>query len=110
MMRGLGFGVAGAGVAGMAVFGIAGAVAESKYTALEKECGGARCADQRYGSVVDTGRTLDTVATTGLVAGVAGMVIGGALILIGAPSKAPSAAAALKVSPRGPGFGLSGTF
>ena len=75
-------------------------LAQSKFSTLEQECGGVRCVDPRYGSVVDSGRTLDTLSTVGLAVGVAGLVSGGLMIGLGGPSTAP-ARAAISVSPAG---------
>ena len=99
-VRVAGFVVAGVGLMGAVVLAVAAPLAQSKFSTLEQECGGVRCVDPRYGSVVDSGRTLDTLSTVGLAVGVAGLVSGGLMIGLGGPSTAP-ARAAISVSPAG---------
>lgn len=99
-VRGAGFVVAGVGVVGVVVLAVTAPLAQSKFSTLEQECGGVRCVDTKYGSVVDGGRTLDTLSTVGLVVGVTGLVSGGLMIGLGGPKAAP-ARAALSVSPTG---------
>lgn len=118
-VRTAGFVVAGLGVAGMAVFGVTGMMARSRFATLEEECGGARCTDPKYGDVIDSGKTLTSVANIGLIAGAAGLAGGGLMILLGGPSDAsrkkagahgPWSGAALTVSPGGAAFVYSATF
>jgi hypothetical protein len=118
-VRTAGFVVAGLGVAGMAVFGVTGMMARSRFATLETECGGERCADPKYGDVIDSGRMLTTVANIGLIAGAAGLAGGGLMILLGGPSDAspkkagaqgPAGGAALRVSPGGAALVYSATF
>lgn len=114
-VRTAGFVIAGLGVAGMAVFGVTGMMARSRFTTLEEECGGARCTDPKYADVVDSGMTLTTVANIGLIAGAAGIVGGGLMILLGGPSE-PAKAARSGPSraglspPEGPSLGAALTF
>lgn len=105
-----GFALGGLGVAGMVVFGAAGAAANSKFAAVEKECGGARCSDPIYGPVVDTGKALDAAANAGLVVGLVGLLSGGALIALGGP-KAPSrTAVSVSISREGAKLAVKGAF
>ena len=99
-VRAAGFVVAGVGVVGVVVLAVAAPLAQSKFSTLETECGGVRCIDKRYGAIVDSGRTLDTLADVGLAVGVVGLVSGGLMIALGGPSPAP-ARAAISVSPAG---------
>lgn len=105
LTRALGYGAAGVGVAGIVAFGVAGSMAESQFRTLKEECRG-RCSDPKYASVVDMGEALDTVANIGLAVGVAGLVGGTALILVGGRSKARGVSA--YVTPGG--LGLRGSF
>ncbi|HZF48634.1 MAG TPA: CDC27 family protein [Polyangiaceae bacterium] len=122
-VRTAGFVVASLGVAGMAVFGVTGMMARSRFATLETECGGRRCADPKYADVVDTGMFLTTTANIGLIAGAAGLVGGGLMILLGGPSDTPPASgsapaggrgvirgAALTVSPGGASVQVTATF
>jgi hypothetical protein len=97
-VRVAGFVVAGVGVAGAVVLAVAAPLAQSKFSTLERECGGARCVDPKYAAVVDSGKTMDTLAGVGLAVGVAGLVGGGLMIAFGGPSAAP-ARATIAVSP-----------
>jgi hypothetical protein len=109
-VRTAGFVIAGLGVAGMAVFGVTGVMARSRFSTLEDECGSARCTDAKYADVVNSGRTLTTAANVSLIVGAAGIVGGGLMILLGGPADAPQAAASGRsrarfASPRGPALG-----
>jgi hypothetical protein len=104
-----GFVVAGLGVAGMGAFAGAGLAAKSKFGSVEKECGGVRCTDPKYGSVIDSGKTLQTIANAGLGVGVAGLVGGALMIALGGPSKAPIPAS-VEVGPTGLRLRYEGTF
>lgn len=97
-VRVAGFVVAGVGVVGAVVAAVAAPIAQSKFSTLEKECGAVRCVDSKYADVVDSGRTMDTLAGVGLAVGVAGLVGGGLMIAFGGPSQAP-ARATVAVSP-----------
>jgi hypothetical protein len=104
-----GFVVAGLGVAGMGAFVGAGLAAKSKFASVETACGGVRCTDPKYGSVIDSGKTLQTVANVGLGLGVAGLVSGALMIALGGPSKAP-VPASVEVGPTGLRLRYEGTF
>ena len=97
-VRTAGFVVAGVGVVGVVVLAVAAPIAQSKFSTLEQACGDVRCVDPKYGAVVDSGRTMDTLAGVGLAVGVAGLVGGGLMIAFGGPSSAP-ARATIAVSP-----------
>lgn len=86
-VRTLGFVAAGVGVAGMALFGVAGAMVKDKLSTLESECGGARCTEPRYADVIDSGKALTTATNVGLAVGVAGLLSGGLMITLGGASK-----------------------
>ncbi|NUQ76270.1 MAG: tetratricopeptide repeat protein [Polyangiaceae bacterium] len=109
LWRSLGYGVAGAGVAGFVTFGVAGLTAQSKFNTLQEECGG-RCSDPKYASVVDMGKTLDTVANIGLAVGIAGVAGGAALIVFGGPSSERRAPAKIGISPGPLGVRVTGSF
>lgn len=99
-VRTAGFVVAGVGVAGMVAFAVGTVMADGKLAQLQKECGGVRCTDPKYADVIDSGKTLDLVATLGLGAGLAGLAGGTAMILFGGPRQAaPTQAATVEVAP-----------
>jgi hypothetical protein len=89
--RTVGFVSAGVGVAGLAVFAVAGSMAKSKFSQLEDECGGTRCSDPKYADTVDSGKRSQTIANVGLVVGAVGIVAGGALIVLGGSSSEKAA-------------------
>ena len=93
-VRVAGFVVAGVGVVGAALLAVAAPLAQSKFSTLEQACGRVRCVDKKYAGIVDSGRTLDTLADAGLAAGVVGLVGGGLMIAFGGPARA-----AVSVSP-----------
>jgi hypothetical protein len=108
-VRVAGFFVAGLGVAGMGAFAGAGLAAKSKFTSVEAACGGVRCTDPKYGSDIDSGKTLQTLANLGLGVGVAGLVGGALMIAFGGATKAP-VPATVEVGPTGIRLGYRGTF
>lgn len=80
----MGFWIAGgAGVAGLAVFGIFGAMAKSDYDELQT-CS-PRCAESER-STADSGKTKQTVANIGLVVGGVGLATAAGILLF-APKK-----------------------
>ena len=108
-LRTAGFVVTGLGVAGLATFGVAEILANNKYSSLETRCGKARCADSpEIRGFVTSGRTLDLVANIGLIAGITGIVGGGAMILLGWPPG--KANVGFSASPQGASLSYSGTF
>jgi hypothetical protein len=109
-VRTAGFVVAGLGVAGMALFGVGAALAQSKFDQLEKECGGVRCKDASYADVVDAGKMFDMLSTIGLGAGIAGITGGALMILLGGPKAAPAQTAAVELGPHGATLRIRGSF
>ena len=100
-LRIAGFMVAGVGIAGFAVFAGTGGAASSDYTTLQKGCTG-HCTDPKYDSVIQSGRTLEKISNVGLVAGIVGVVGGGALVFFGGTKSAPAkASAGLSITPQG---------
>jgi hypothetical protein len=71
----------GVGIAGLATFGIFGALNNSKFGDLESECGGGHCPPERSDDI-DTGRRYQLIANIGLVAGVVGLGTGAALFIL----------------------------
>jgi hypothetical protein len=71
----------GVGVAGLAAFGIFGAMTNSKFGALETECADGHCPPDRSDDI-DTGRRYQLIANIGLVAGVVGLGTGAALFVL----------------------------
>ncbi len=71
----------GVGVAGIVTFGVFGALANSKHSKLEDECGSGACPSNLEGDR-DTGQTYQTVANVGLVVGIVGLGAGTALYLM----------------------------
>ena len=102
-LRTVGWIATGVGIAGLATFGVAAAMADAKFSKLKNECGGTRCSDPKYADDVDSGKSFDTIANVGLVVGAVG-VVGGVGILLFSPSGAgaqPSQSAWLAVDPHG---------
>jgi hypothetical protein len=84
-VRKVGFAVAGLGAVGFVTFGITAKLADDKYKEIFAACGGTRCTDPSYSSEISSGRALDTAATLGLIAGIAGVTAGAAMIVFGGP-------------------------
>jgi hypothetical protein len=112
LVRKIGFGVAGLGVAGGVLFAVTGSMAQSKFNEVKTGCGGVRCTDPKFAGVISSGKTLTTLANVGLVTGIAGVVGGGLMIAFGGPraQSAPTTALAVTASASGPGLSLTGRF
>lgn len=93
-VRTAGLVTAGAGVAGLGLFAVTGLMAKSKYDSVHDACGGTRCADDKYASDIDSGKSLQTVANVSLVFGSLALVAGGSFFLFGPRPEADDAAAA----------------
>jgi hypothetical protein len=94
-VRAAGFVTAGVGVAGIAVFAVAGVIAQKKFDEVEEGCGGTHCVDPKYDDVITTGRTMDTLANVGLIVGVVGVAAGAAMMIFGGPKPEGRKAAAV---------------
>lgn len=98
-LRTIGFITAGIGVAGIAVFAVAGSMSNSKFDEVESGCGQKRCTDPKYADTIDSGKRLETIANVGLVVGGVGLLAGGAMILFGGPSTEKTGSASVDVRP-----------
>ena len=72
----------GVGVAGLAVFTIAGLVSQSTYSDLEDSCGNGPCSSQDDIDKIDSGRSQQTIANVGLVVGLLGIGAGVTLFVL----------------------------
>jgi hypothetical protein len=92
----------GVGIAGLATFGIFGAMSNSKFSELEDACPDDRCDQSREGDI-DDGKTFQTVANVGLAVGIIGLGTSAALFIFGgsggAEQKSDSAKLDLGVGP-----------
>lgn len=108
-LRTAGFVVTGIGVAGLATFGVAELLANGKYSSLQATCKESRCPDSpATRDLIASGRTMDLVANIGLIAGITGIVGGGAMILLGWPPG--KANVGFSASPQGASLSYGGTF
>lgn len=99
-VRKAGFAVLGVGVVGMGLFAVGGIQGNAKFATLEKECGGTRCTDPKYADVIDSGKTMDLLANVGLGIGIAGIVAGTVMVIVGGPKPKPKTTeASVFVSP-----------
>jgi hypothetical protein len=99
----------GVGVAGLLTFAISGAMSTSAYSDLSSKCHNTTCPPGNEGEI-SSGRTEQTVANVGLVAGVVGVAAGVTLWFVGAP-KAQAVTAPSAGMVFGPGWvGAKGTF
>jgi len=89
VLRKVGFGALGLGAVGMGLFAIGGIQSNAKFATLEQECGKTRCTDPKYADIIDSGKTLDLVANIGLGIGIAGIVAGTVLVIVGGPKPKP---------------------
>jgi hypothetical protein len=79
----------GVGLVGIAVFATFGSLSESKFNHLKDSCPQDNC-NQSLESGKNTGKTFQTVANVGLVAGGVGLATALTLFVLGSPSKAAS--------------------
>ena len=106
-LRKASFGVIGLGVAGGALFTVAGLRARSTFSSVQSECGGARCVDPKYVNVVENGRRETLLANVGLVTGIVGIVGGALMFAAGGRKSSPSDTPALVVSASGEGGSIA---
>lgn len=94
----------GVGVAGLATFGIFGAMNNSKFSALEDDCSGGRCPEGSQDDI-DAGKRYQTIANIGLAVGVIGVGTGVTLFILGGDSKKKESARFVRVGPGHLSFG-----
>ena len=86
----------GVGVAGLATFGVLGAMSNSKYDELEEACPNAKCvSDQRAN--IDDGKLYQTLANVGLAVGVVGLGTSAALFFVGGSGQPEKKASKVEV-------------
>jgi hypothetical protein len=102
----VGFGIGAAGLIGFAAFG---AAAGGTFSDLQTRCGNAPCPPSEQGTV-NQGRTFTTAANVSLGVGIAGVVAGVVLLIVGrGPSASPpTPRVSLQVAPDS--LGLAGVF
>jgi hypothetical protein len=76
----------GVGIAGLATFGVFGALSRSKFDKLEDNCTDDRC-HPNLEDDIDKGKAFQTAANVGLVVGIVGVVSGTVLFLVTSPSE-----------------------
>lgn len=101
VVRGVGIGVAAAGVAGFVLFAVGTLQADEKLSTLEQECGGGPCTDPKYEDVIQSGKNAEIMAYTGLGVGIAGVVAGTFMMIFGGPSEPEAKAARWEPTPNG---------
>ncbi|MBK8998477.1 MAG: tetratricopeptide repeat protein [Myxococcales bacterium] len=89
----------GVGVAGLATFGIFGAMNNAKHSKLEDECKDGVC-PSNLEDEKDTGKTYQTIANVGLVVGVVGLGTGTVLYLMSGKKTEKAAALPKRRGPR----------
>jgi hypothetical protein len=88
----------GVGVLGLGTFALFGAMAHSKYSQLQADCGQSAC-PAAEADTISGGKTDQTVANVGLVVGVLGVAAGATLFVLSRKHDDAAPAAALVVSP-----------
>ncbi len=85
-LRWIGVGVGVLGVGSFATFIGTAVRSDEIYADVEAACGGVRCADDSFGTQIDEGKTLETVATATAIIG--GVLVAGAIpmIIFGGPT------------------------
>lgn len=103
----IGFGLGAAGLIGFAAFGVA---ANGTFSDLQSRCGNTPCPESERGAV-DQGRTFQTLTNVSLGVGIAGVVAGTVMFLVGRPPSPERPAAQRVTLQLGPtSVGLSGAF
>jgi hypothetical protein len=108
-LRTLGFVAGGVGVAGFAVFTVAGLAAKGTYDHLNRECGAAGCADSAHRNAIDRGKLQQTIANVGLAVGIVGVAAGGTLLVL-SRSKHEESSASIALVPGGGCVSYRGAF
>jgi hypothetical protein len=104
VVRGVGIGVLALGVGGFVAFAIGTVKADEDFAELEEGCGAGPCTDPRYDDVISSGKTNETIAYVGLGVGIAGVVAGTLMMILGGPEEAEAKpAAAFVVEPTADG-------
>ena len=110
-MRTAGFIAGGVGVAGLAVFTIAGLSAKSTFNRMSETCGAAGCADPGQISEIDKGRSQQTLANVGLAVGIVGLAAGATLVILSRNQNSdPAATVAVSGLPGGGALSYMGRF
>lgn len=107
-LRMAGFAALGVGVAGLAVFTVAGLGAKSVHDELDADCPSG-CDDAEHRDDAARGKTLQTTANVGLVVGVLGAAGGAALLFFGRSAPAEDGAS-LALAPGGGSLSFRGRF
>jgi hypothetical protein len=107
-MRTAGLIAGGAGVAGLAVFTVAGLMLKSSVADLEAQCPNG-CTDADHLRQIDRAKTLQTTANVGLVAGLVGIGAGTTLFILGQRSRADNSVS-VSVSSGGATVSYAGRF
>jgi hypothetical protein len=109
-LRIAGYVAGGVGLAGMALFAIAGLSAKSAYDKLESDCGNAPCTDEAHRSDIEGGRMMQTAANIGLATGFVGLGVGATLLVLGNRSSTDKPAPSASVSANGGMLTYGGRF
>ncbi len=109
-LRTVGYVAGGVGLAGIALFAIAGLQAKSAYDKLNTECGDNPCTDEAHRSDIDAGRMFQTTANIGLAAGLTGLGVGATLLVLGSRSSLEKRGPSASVSPGGGMITYGGRF
>lgn len=97
----------GVGAAGLLTFGIFGAMAASRWSDVQKECGAGPCPESKR-DLVEGGQTQQRIANVGLVIGIVGVAAGVTLFVLSKPKKPTEGTTTAVI---GPSFiGLTGSF
>ena len=109
-LRPVGIALGAVGVAGFAMFAVAGSMSKSTYSKLEKDCGVSGPCPASHADDISAGKTQQTLANVGLIVGAVGVAAGATLIVLslGKSKSAPAPTTGLVV---GPGYlGVNGRF
>jgi hypothetical protein len=109
-LRTAGFVAGGVGLAGLALFAIAGLGAKSAYDKLQTDCGHTPCTDEAHRSDIEGGRMMQTAANVGLAAGLVGIGVGATLLVLGNQSSAEKRGPSATVSANGAMITYGGHF
>lgn len=108
-VRIVGIVLASLGAASLGAFGATYALADDRFSTLERECPSAQCAVPKYADVVDEGKALERASIATLVAGAALLVAAVPMVIVGGPSDTWTTVA-LAPTTNGATLVVSGTF
>ncbi len=108
--NGLGYVFGGVGLAGLLVGGVTGLMTLKKKSTVDANCDAQKRCNKKGADAADSGKTLGTISTVGLVVGGVGLGLGAYFLIRGGKEGAPETALVSSAGTRGVSVSLFQTF